>query len=97
MKIDPEIMDDGDSSQVPENNYYYCIPYIQETRVGVNMLSSANNIKKTKIRTYEEHSKFNNEKTNHLLKITSKIFEHFAKEDIWMEIKTMETFSIISH
>lgn len=32
MEIDPEMMDDGDSSQVPENNYYNSIPYIQEAK-----------------------------------------------------------------
>lgn len=69
----------------------------KKLRERVNMLSRARNIKKIKIGTYKGHSKFNNEKTNHLIKIMSKTFEQFAKEDIWMEIKTMERLNIISH
>lgn len=32
METDPEMMDDGISSQVPENNYYNCTPYVQEAK-----------------------------------------------------------------
>ena len=69
----------------------------EKLRDRVHMLSRARNTKKTKIGTCKGLSKFNNEKTHHLVKITSKISEHFAKGSAWMEMKTMERLNVLSH
>lgn len=75
MEVDPEMTDDGISSQALKNSYYNCIHVYRKLDEKVNMLSREN-ISKRQI--------FKNEKTNHLIKIMNKICKQTLCERKYM-------------